>query len=375
MSDNSTKGSVLLADDLTGACDSAVQFQMRGAKSIVHLNSAPSAAGLFDLEAFSTNSRDLERHEIEERIRAIAYRLPGSQPQIVFKKIDSTLRGNAGWEIITALRAFGCDLAVIAPAFPEMGRFVRGGKLHVDTDSGWTPIDLAALLRSQGADRCAHVALGAASDAIARGDRYLTFDTTCNNDLNLIAAEALRSGRRVLWAGSAGLAAALARALFSDSEKRRAVQYQTHRPVLFCIGSDHPVTTAQAAEVLRGRAASELSAAGTTAGKLVESLRQGHVVLRIPHGSTAPDRLRCLLTGVQEQVGAIVLSGGDTASLLCRSMGAGAILPVDEIVRGLPWGRISGGSFDGLPIATKSGGFGQADALLQAADFFTCPGR
>ena len=61
---------VIVADDLTGACDAAVQFRLRGAKSIVHLDSAslldrPEA----NVDVFSTNTRDSDETEIETRIR------------------------------------------------------------------------------------------------------------------------------------------------------------------------------------------------------------------------------------------------------------------------------------------------------------------
>jgi uncharacterized protein YgbK (DUF1537 family) len=47
----------------------------------------------------------------------------------------------------------------------------------------------------------------------------------------------------------------------------------------------------------------------------------------------------------------------------------------EEIVPGIPCGVIRGGAFDGISAVTKSGGFGDADALIQVADYFTCPNR
>ena len=70
---------------------------------------------------------------------------------------------------------------------------------------------------------------------------------------------------------------------------------------------------------------------------------------------------------------ALVLSGGDTASLVCRALGVRGIQLADEIVPGVPWGYLSGGVFDRALVATKSGGFGAPHALIQVADFFTCP--
>ena len=70
---------------------------------------------------------------------------------------------------------------------------------------------------------------------------------------------------------------------------------------------------------------------------------------------------------------ALVLSGGDTASLVCRAAGVQRIELCDEIVPGVPRGILHGGEFDGIPVVTKSGGLGDRDALIQIADFFLCP--
>ena len=56
--------------------------------------------------------------------------------------------------------------------------------------------------------------------------------------------------------------------------------------------------------------------------------------------------------------------------LVCNGLGAHAIRLVDEIAPGIPWGNLSGGSFDGSPVATKAGGFGDRDALLRCEEFF-----
>jgi uncharacterized protein YgbK (DUF1537 family) len=69
----------------------------------------------------------------------------------------------------------------------------------------------------------------------------------------------------------------------------------------------------------------------------------------------------------------LVLSGGDTASLVCRAAGVQRIELCDEIVPGVPRGILRGGAFDGVGVVTKSGGFGDRDTLVQVADFFTCP--
>ena len=65
-------------------------------------------------------------------------------------------------------------------------------------------------------------------------------------------------------------------------------------------------------------------------------------------------------------VGAFVATGGETAALLLRAIGAGALEIDRELLPGIPLCRILDGPWAGTPLATKAGGFGQTDALARA---------
>ena len=240
---------------------------------------------------------------------------------------------------------------MITPAFPAMGRTVEGGYLRV---GGAEPIDLAARLRSQGLEGCTHVHPAAVSAAIEGGAQFISVDAACDRDLDAIALAGLASGRRILWAGSAGLASALARTLPWGGPPGPRPAPRPASSVLFCIGSDHPVTVEQQRHLL---------ALG----------RREHVMLNLSVRQTSVERVRELVGNAAGAAGALVLSGGDTASLVCRALGVHRIELEDEIVPGIPWGRLSGGAFDQSRVATKSGGFGAPHALIQVADFFLCP--
>ena len=340
---------LLIADDLTGACDAAVHFARRGYRTQVRLDFHGEETSVL---AISSESRDLSGAKLRQVIDELAQRLPVDRARILFKKIDSTLRGNVGAEIAAALTAFGCEAAVITPAFPAMGRTVEGGYLRM---GGAEPIGLAARL---GLDNCAHVQPGMVFAAIESGARFISVDAACDRDLDAIALAGLASGRRILWAGSAGLASALARTLPWGGPPGPGCPPGTApglaSSVLFCIGSDHPVTVEQQRLLL---------ALG----------RREHVMLNLSARQTSVERVRELVGNAAGAAGALVLSGGDTASLVCRALGVRRIELADEIVAGIPWGYLSGGAFDGWRVATKSGGFGAPHALIQVADFFTCP--
>ena len=347
---------LLIADDLTGACDAAVQFALRGLPARVSLDPADKA-GQTDVLAISTESRDSDlgsfRHSLE--------RVQHLRPLILFKKIDSTLRGNVGPEVAEAMGFFRCDLAVVTPAFPALGRTVEAGYLSVAREIGFVPRELAASFRDL-------------------PGRFALRDAACDAHLDAIVCEGLASGERILWAGSAGLAAALARAVGTGSPTGMAF---SAAPAIFCLGSDHAVTLKQQ-ERLVGQRAAAFFYAETVQNEaknepknepiseaIAEALERGrHVVLRIPRGQIAEAYVRQLLGHARHP---LVLCGGDTASLVCRALEVRAIELRTEIAPGIPCGVIVGGRFDACPVVTKSGGFGRPDALIEVADFFTCP--
>jgi uncharacterized protein YgbK (DUF1537 family) len=363
---------LLIADDLTGACDAAVQFAAGNRRVSVALN-VPQFDSDADFLAISTESRGLPVEEARRVIIDTARRLTGIEARILFKKIDSTWRGNAGAEIAATMEAFGCDAAVITPAFPAMKRLVKNGCLHLDGDIEFQPLELAASLREQGLVSHRHVGPGAVAAAIGGGARYVSLDAVCDADLDrmveTILESKLESKARILWAGSAGLAAALARSI-SAERTPIARPADPRGPVLFCIGSTHPATVAQQRRLLSERPVCALSAETARPAEIADALRDGDVMLETPRGRIPEARLAELLRGVPKVAGALALSGGDTASHVCRSLHVDSIELHDEIEAGIPWGTLHGGVMDGIAVATKSGAFGDSGALIDIADFF-----
>jgi uncharacterized protein YgbK (DUF1537 family) len=358
----------LIADDLTGACDAAIHFAMRGRRTTVPIAPGADIADSTVI-AISTDSRDLEPAAARDAISAAAASLDIGSPSILFKKIDSTLRGHTGVEITAALTAFGCDAAVVCPAFPRMNRMVEAGYLRVAGAADFAPIEVASHLRAHGVEGCAHTGCEAIAQAISAGARIVVLDAVCDDDLDRIVAAALALDLRILWAGSAGLASALARTLPAGPQFRP--RPAPKGPVLFCIGSDHPVTVAQQTALVGQRQALLVHAEPSNAKCIEAALGRGqHVVLRVAHGQVSAEWLKEL--AARAPASALVLSGGRTASLVCRAGGVQRIDLFAEIIPGVPCGVIRGGEFDGISAVTKSGGFGDPDALIQVADYFTC---
>jgi uncharacterized protein YgbK (DUF1537 family) len=361
---------LVIADDLTGACDAAVPFARGGRRVRVSLDSdgEPPPA---DVLAISTESRDAGAEVFSGALADLLRRLPELGPRILFKKIDSTLRGNVGPEVAAALAAFACDVALVTPAFPAMGRAVEGGHLRIAGDAHFVPVELAACFRHLGAGPHCHTRHGAIAQAVATGARFVLLDAASDADLDAVVSQGLALRQRVLWAGSAGLAAALARATGGQSPAGGPAPAPAGAAAIFCLGSSHPATLEQQDRLIQHRHAALFSWDTATPAAIAAALERGQpVVLRIRLGETPGERLRELLA---DAAGPLVLSGGTTAALVLRALDVHAIELRLEVAAGIPCGLAQGGPFHGAPVVTKSGGFGGPDALIKVADFFACP--
>jgi len=62
----------------------------------------------------------------------------------------------------------------------------------------------------------------------------------------------------------------------------------------------------------------------------------------------------------------LIVTGGDIAMAVCEGMGVHSIEVLDETSPGIPLGLVRGGKWEGLPLVTKAGAFGNSDAFILA---------
>ena len=354
---------LIVADDLTGACDSAAAFAETGRAVRVFLDAAEADATAGDVIAVATESRDLAPDQAATRVAEVIDRLlPSDGRGLLFKKIDSAARGPITAEIEAALGASRATLALVTPAFPAARRTVANGVLSVRDWSGQdVQIGLRELFNPGDASHLAVLRVlpeAGLYDGIARaiegGVRTLLCDAIEQAHLDRLAAAALRIPERILWAGSAGLARALAGQLQAGNSRPHRVvpvSRRVGRAVLFT-GSPHPVTVLQIAN-LEDAARSNLSRSRT--------------VHHVPEANAAPEAVVAAFTSATPA--GLILTGGDTAAFVLRALGAHAIRLAGEVAPGIPWGIVEGGLADGCTVVTKSGGFGERDAFARAFEF------
>lgn len=328
---------VLIADDLTGALDSAVAFRLRGASAVVAC--APEAAQRAwqsgaEVVAVSTNTRERSAAEADACLRGLLGRLSGFRGLLI-KKIDSRLKGNIAAELAPLAGLRGGMF--VCPAIPRLGRRVnRGAVTGVGLE---TPIEIAPRL-------------GALTDAAQIPD----ITTDAELDACLAACDA-----DTLFVGAAGLAEALARRIY-----RRAVQPPSRigAPCLVAIGSRDPVTERQIADL------QDMPLLAAPNGDVPGGPICAGTILRMTPGPTAcpdADAAEHFARGVARAVAearpaSLLACGGETARAILRHLGVDLLQLEGECAPGVPTARALDRAGD-LQIVTKSGGFGEANLL------------
>src|SRR5437667_157667 len=128
---------IIVADDLTGACDAGTLFAGKAPVPVTVWPDPPVAA---EVAVVDTESRRLDRAAATDRVSDAAAQRAGATSW--FKKIDSTLRGHVGAEIVALLQATRTPSAVACPAFPSAGRTVLDRVLRVDGTAAAHVVDV-----------------------------------------------------------------------------------------------------------------------------------------------------------------------------------------------------------------------------------------
>jgi uncharacterized protein YgbK (DUF1537 family) len=353
----------LLADDLTGALDSAVQFLARFDPVTLYLAGTPPPGAA---AAFDSVTRELPPAEAFARTAAAARLIADGAP--AYCKLDSLLRGSPAAAIVACLQA-GFAHGVIAPAYPAQGRATRAGRQFVRLagSAGFVPTgpDLAADLAARG------VAVTRCRPGDAAPSGVSLWDAETDADLAQVAAAGARLPGRVLWCGSAGLAAALA----GDRPPPAA---PPDLPLLALVGSHHPVTLAQleAAAPWHVRLdpdALDRQAADRQAAQVARHLAAdgfAAVTVALPQGvaeDVAAGRIQACfhtLLATIPRPACLFVTGGETLRGLCTALGVQALSVQGEVAPGVPSSILRGGDWDGLRVISKSGAFGAAHLLV-----------
>lgn len=378
---------LVVADDLTGALDTGAQLAGRGLPTVVGWEPEPPPQAA--VWVVDTESRDLAPALAAERVHRAAGALAPQVPHL-YKKVDSTLRGNVGPELEALLEASGAGQAVLAPAFPAQGRTTVGARVCVHGSPLDGPAIPALFGQAAGCIDLQVVRQGVEALAAAlrsRAEPVLVIDAMEERDLATIAQAAVQAGLGRLLAGSAGLAAHLGPAWGLGHSRPAPPLGPLPAPVLIVAGTRHAGLSGQLAH-LRARAPvavvgqvlggmlpggdalvaerARALAAALGAGRDAVLTTQSEPLLAGGDQVVAALLARIVLATLEEvRPGALVLTGGSVAMAVCQALGARAIAVEGELEPGIPQARILGGLAEGMVLVTKAGGFGDDGCLAR----------
>ncbi|MEJ5377364.1 MAG: four-carbon acid sugar kinase family protein [bacterium] len=396
---------VVIADDLTGAADTTVRFCPYMEEVWLFPGEIPSSP--WDPSSSTalgvhTDSRNLPPHEAHNRLSTWTSWLIKMAPALVYKKVDSCMRGNVGVEVQALLEALAKPCAFIAPAYPEMGRTTLGG-VHLvygvpvsQSEMARDPLcpvgssELREMVSGPWKLPVAHLSLELLEGSqmslqrhierlVSSGIRQITFDATQMRHLRKIAAMALKMD--ALPVGSAGLATALAQSRFEHRKASREeplkMGLERH---LFVVGSNSPRAKTQMTVLLKNPMVCRLSVPWESYGKKKEpwdwisGMRRGCILLT-PEQPRAqgpdPKRMTQALALAAKKIVQIwspqtlFLTGGETAQAALTHLAVESILLLAEPLPGVVLGRAHGGSKPGMLILTKAGAFGEDQIMAR----------
>ena len=345
---------VAVADDLSGSTETLAALGLWGSK--VWLNPDHPKGLLNEILAgqdlvIDSNSRPLSQVDAKRKARQIAKVLSNlPKDALVFRKIDSLLRGNIATEVEEALN-YGP--VIFAPANPKTGRTTVEAVVYVDG----APLHQTDLWNAESAKPWESIthALGRISSVVisldlvhegqeklaqtlkehAKLEQVIICDAATDSDLDIIAAATLTVGKIQIF-GTAGLASAIARILRPNTPAAMPPNVVSQK-VMVVVGSIAEASNRQVEEL------------GKNGIKSFTFRAQDGEIPNLE------DAIRSSL----------VLTGGETARVFLETLGVAWVRPFEEIENGM----IASSTSTSQVVVIKPGSYGDDQTLIRAVNY------
>ncbi|PTM56552.1 four-carbon acid sugar kinase family protein [Desmospora activa] len=412
----------VIADDITGANDCGGQLIPYGYEATVMLEARKDGLEKRQAVIFNTDSRSVSEADAYQRVKATAEWVKAGSFDVIYKKIDSTMRGNIGQEINAIHDVFHPDFVLIAPSYPENGRRVVGGIHYVnnqrlsETEFGQdpkTPVhesDIRNLIKSQSKRNVGHISIEELRKGIIamklssfkkQGISYIVVDAIDDSDLKTLAHAARHTPYTFVCAGSSGLLKQLPASFgVSPSNQKHRITVPA-QPALLVIGSVSRSGREQLAElrqmssvtsveinpqsILQGAQEKEREIQRVTQVAADAFANEAHVALYSSDDVAntqkfgkemgyTPIAISDLISSSLGEIAAklinrlsirrLFLTGGDTAYQVFNRLHATQFQLLDEVEPGVPIGRLDDDR--NILAVTKAGNFGSPQVMVKA---------
>jgi uncharacterized protein YgbK (DUF1537 family) len=383
---------LIVADDLTGALDTAGAFAGQGINTKVvaqPVASDPESVRNAQVVAVNTASRHLSAADAVQHVQQCTRLLAEQHFDIVYKKIDSTLRGNVVAETMALMDVCERPSALVAPAFPAQGRTVVDGVVHVEgvplADTGFardalSPPPLAPLgevfAQATGAGQ---VMAWQHGQPLPHPDAGVVIaDAESDGEMAELFQKVVDRADETMLVGSAGLGEMLAAHLDGANEGAGALT-AVSGPIVFLVGSRAARSREQVEQLRREPQTVVIEAPNGVAGAITDGAGAEQIVLLAvddpENGKAGAEEVahRMAQAGLElaafMRAKAMVVTGGDTAIAVLEESGCTVIDVCGNLMPGIPFSQFE---WKGRPIhlVTKAGGFGTANTFVDIARTF-----
>jgi len=416
---------MIIADDLTGANDTAIQFVKHGESALVVTHSMFCESSIYndyDILSFNADTRAMNPKDAYSEVRNLVKRLNTARLEgLFYKKVDSVLRGNPGPELAAVMDELEIPLAIAAPSFPANRSVLENGILKSGR-AGQSAINAVSVFADSMDKKAANIPLNIIRQGCVQAAEYVltqskngvqvfVADAVTDEDLQVISRLSTAVGKPLIFAGAAALANQIAHNMEKKQTEIKQPLLQPCTPALVVAGTRQGETAAQIAALCQtlsavairfkvdlvenGKSEEAIRLAFEEAARFMESKPALCVVAvesmfnsQIPEGNVSWNQTDDgAATAISYALGtlagklseflrfqALITTGGDTTLEICKCLGITGIQPLAEICPGIPIGKIIGGICEGRYIITKSGRFGNKDTLVEIIKYI-CKGE
>ncbi|HVS94612.1 MAG TPA: four-carbon acid sugar kinase family protein [Mucilaginibacter sp.] len=373
---------VVIADDLTGAAEiGGIGLTYDLKPEIVCGAELNSAA---DLLIIATDTRSMPEKEALDATERITKKIAEIKPELIFKKVDSVLRGHVIVELAVHLKTLQLNTALLVPANPALGRtiengryFINGHPVHLtsfgnDPEFSITHSEVHSMLRVD--KNC--ITIRKKNDLLPEHGITVGECVTCED----LAEWVTRGGKNTLLAGGAGLFKALLESLGLRQRPGQDNERGLTQPALFVCGTTFSksqvavakvsrnggpvsymphdiITMAEPHETLFDRWAAEIISLLEVYGKAVIAIHPRDSVSAVVTASSLRNKKANVVKKVFDRtlIKELLIEGGSTAAAIVNNLKFNRLYPVNQLGPGVI--KLKAGAEKDLFLTLKPGSY------------------
>lgn len=120
----------VITDDFTGASEIAGIALAKGHRTVIETQAVSQSDA--DVLVIASNMRSLDTESAAIKSAELTEQILALGPELIFKKVDSVLRGNVGSELEAQMKAEAKPRALLVPANPSLQRTIVDGIYYVN---------------------------------------------------------------------------------------------------------------------------------------------------------------------------------------------------------------------------------------------------